>query len=49
MKGEAPDGDVPVGWYWFMNITEENLELVDHVEMLFEVQYEGICFDKRYE
>jgi hypothetical protein len=48
MQGQSPYGDVPVRWPDFLDITKENLQMVDHIEMLFEVQYEGICFDKRY-
>lgn len=49
MQGQSPLGDVPVRWSHFMKIDEEMLNKVDHVEMLFEVQYEGICFDKRHD
>lgn len=48
MQGQSPYGDVPVRWSDFFDITEDNLQEVDHIEMLFEVQYEGICFDKRF-
>ncbi|MBN1439698.1 MAG: hypothetical protein JW929_09835 [Anaerolineales bacterium] len=48
MLGQAPGGDVPFQWYRLMEFTKEDLEKVDHVEMFFELQYEGICFEKRY-
>ena len=30
-------------------IDQEMLEKVDHIELFFEVQYEGTCFDKRFQ
>lgn len=48
MHGQSPDGDVPEHWQWYILLTEDQLKVIDHIELLFEVQYEGICFDKRY-
>jgi hypothetical protein len=48
MQGESPWGDVPVHWSYLMRITNDQLQKVDHIELLFETQYEGICFEKRY-
>jgi hypothetical protein len=47
MHGQSPYSDTD-RWSRFMEITKEDLAKVDHIELLFEVQYEGICFDKRY-
>jgi hypothetical protein len=46
MQGQSPRGDVPVNWNWFVPITEEQLREVDHIELLFETQYQGICFER---
>jgi hypothetical protein len=48
MLGQSPHGDDPVLWQWYLRITDEQLQKVDHIDLLFETQYEGICFDKRY-
>jgi hypothetical protein len=48
MNGQSPRGDPPVVWQWFRPITEQDLLKIDHIDLLFETQYEGVCFDKRY-
>jgi hypothetical protein len=48
MLGQSPSGDISVFWQWYLQINQEDLQNVDHIEMFFETQYEGICFDKRY-